>query len=361
VTHRREGVGARLAGGVDRAFHAVAIARSRRAIARSRAESLGPGEREEALLRLREIYDREDLIAEPSAFFQEVTRPVAQRRRVRRFGRRGEVVDVTWPSDYHPFLDAVADGYLREEANRTAGARLVLHRDGPRPAVILVHGYLAGPYVLEERAWPLRWLFEWGLDCALVVLPFHAFRSGGRRPRFPSSDPRLTIEGFRQAILDVGTLAGLLEARGAPAIGLMGMSLGGYTTALAATVDPRFRFAVPWLPLASIADFAREGGRFVGTEAEQARQHELLETVHRVVSPLARPPLVPAEGRLVVAARGDRITPVSHARRLAEHFDAPLELFEGGHLLQLGRGRGFRAVGRMLGRLGLFDDREHGL
>ena len=37
-----------------------------------------------------------------------------------------------------------------------------------------------------------------------------------------------------------------------------------------------------------------------------------------------------------VYVQADRITPVSHAERLAAHLGAPLELFPGGHLLQVG-------------------------
>lgn len=41
----------------------------------------------------------------------------------------------------------------------------------------------------------------------------------------------------------------------------MGMSLGGYSTSLLATVEPRLAFAVPIIPLASVADFALEQGQ----------------------------------------------------------------------------------------------------
>ena len=34
----------------------------------------------------------------------------------------------------------------------------------------------------------------------------------------------------------------------------------GYSVALLATVEPRLRFVTPFIPLASIADTAREGG-----------------------------------------------------------------------------------------------------
>ena len=135
----------------------------------------------------------------------------------------------------------------------------------------------------------------------------------------------------------------------------MGMSLGGYSTALLATVDRELAFAVPFIPLVSIADWARNEGRYVGTPEEQALQHELLERAHRVVSPLARPPLVPRDRLVVVAGEADRITTFAQAERLAAHFQVPVVAFPGGHLLQLGRAEAFRTVARMLGAAGLLD------
>jgi len=173
-------------------------------------------------------------------------------------------------------------------------------------------------------------------------------------PFFPGSDPRITNEGFRQAILDLRALVHHLHARGAPAVGVMGMSLGGYTASLAATIEERLGFAVPIIPLASLATMAHGMGRMIGTEEEQLAQRDALELAHRVVSPFARPARIARDRILVLAAEGDRITPVAHARRLAEHFDAPLEVHHGGHLLHFWRGDAFRSVGRLMGRLGLF-------
>jgi hypothetical protein len=119
-------------------------------------------------------------------------------------------------------------------------------------------------------------------------------------------------------------------------------------------VEDRLSFAVPIIPLASISDVAEKLGRLVGTEEEQTLQRMALERAHRAVSPLARPARLPPERILVAGAEGDRITPPDHARRLADHFGSPLEMFTGGHLLQLGRAQAFRAVGRLLGRLGYF-------
>ena len=109
------------------------------------------------------------------------------------------------------------------------------------------------------------------------------------------------------------------------------------------------------IPLASIADFARDGGRLRGSPEQQRLQHAALEQALQVVSPLARPPRIASDRVLVIAASGDGITPIRHAKQLAASLGAPLEEFHGGHLLQFGRADAFRAVGRLLARCGSFE------
>jgi pimeloyl-ACP methyl ester carboxylesterase len=225
--------------------------------------------------------------------------------------------------------------------------------------VIALHGYMGGHWMLSETEWPIAWLAKRGLDVALPMLPFHALRAGPRRgaPPFPSADPRLTNEGFRQAVADLTSLARWLRERGAPHVGVMGMSLGGYTASLLATVSRDLDFVMPMIPLASIADFAREQGRL--GEGEQAdAQHAALERANWVVSPLARPLLLPASRALVVAAEHDRITPRAHAARIAAHFGCALLTIPGGHLVQLGRSEAFRGLAAMLEREGILAPRR---
>lgn len=336
----------------DEAVTSAILYRRPRAPSDARAEALGHRERVEALAHIASIYDRPEHYDEARAFFPRARPITPELRRVRRISR-GSVIDATWSSGFAPFAAEVADRYLSHGPNRLAAARLFLHDGPPRPAVILVHGYRAGQYALEQRVWPIEWLHKGGLDVALAVLPFHAVRALPGPALFPSSDPRVTIEGFRQAVRDVRALVHFLRDRGAPSVGVMGMSLGGYTTSLVATIEDQLSFAVPFIPLASIARAARQSGRFVGTAEEQHAQFEALERAHRVVSPLARPARIDRDRILVIGAAGDRITPIEHAELLARHFEAPLEVFSGGHLLQFGRAQGFRAAGRLLGKLGL--------
>lgn len=268
--------------------------------------------------------------------------------------RKCERADLAWPSQSGTFLPEMAETYERTLENRVAVARL-LSRGTPRPVAILVHGYLCGQLPLEERLWPLAALDEQGIDCAFIVLPFHGRRADPRRtgrPEFPGRDPRMANEGFRQAVTDLRELARHLRERGHPKVGVLGMSLGGYTAALAATVDADFDVVVPIVPLASLADFALEQGDLPEAPETRALEHRLVEEAHRLVSPVHRTPLVPAGRTLVLGARADRITPIAHARRLAAHFQAPLATLPGSHLVQLGRASGYERLFEMFRELG---------
>jgi len=333
-------------------FHRSALSRDD-----VQTEALGHEARLQKLAEITALYDRPEHYAASNELFP-APPAIEPRLSPVRHLPGGEVLDATWASGFMTHCDEIAPRYQGHIANRTAAARLFLH-DGPaRPAVLLIHGYRCGQWSIEERVWPIDWLFQRGLDVIIPVLPFHAVRAHRSGAAvFPSSDPRMTIEGFRQSVHDLRALMDFLRARGASSVGAMGMSLGGYTTSLLATIDARLDFAVPMIPLASIADLAREGGRLVGNMEEQRLQFAALEGALRVVSPLSRPSRIAGDRVLILAAAGDRITPLNHARWLAEHLRAPLTTFHGGHLLQFGRAQGFRAAGKMLGRLGLLSSR----
>jgi pimeloyl-ACP methyl ester carboxylesterase len=269
--------------------------------------------------------------------------------------RGTDCFDMSWPSR-HCVLDArVGDELGLYPVNSTCHVRLRARSSG-RPAVIFVHGYLAGDFEFNERVWPLARFDALGFDTALFTLPFHGRRSVPhlrRSPPFPGRDPAMTIEGFRQAVGDLRELIAWLKAQGSSAVGLVGMSLGGYTAALTATVEPELAFLVPVIPLACLADFAREQGNLPRGAALGLRYETALREAYRVVSPLARTPLIEPRRTLVIGAQADRITHVSHARRIAHHFSAPLHTWPGGHLVQWGRSEAFDRVEAFLRDLGL--------
>ena len=300
------------------------------------------GERVRVLERLDARFQDKSL----DGFFAEPRAIEPGERHVRDASRGRSVTDLSWQSAFTPLDPEISVRYASARENTVAVARR-FRRGHPRPAVILIHGYMAGPFAFEERIWPVSRLDRAGFDVVLFTLPFHGLRARvgyGAVPEFPGADPRVNVEGFRQSLFDLQNLLGWLLRRGHPRVGVIGMSLGGYTAALLATAEPRLDFVVPVIPVSSLADFAREQGSLSPDPEEAATQHALLEGIYRRVSPVARPSLVPPERCLVVAAKADRVTPAAHARRLSVHLRAPLQSFYGGHLLQLGRAEAFERV-----------------
>ena len=327
----------------------VAIVLLSQQIAR-RAAGNGPSH-DERLRRLEETANTYAAVP-PEIFFAEPPMPRMREARVRSLRRGGEVVDLTWDSGWVPHDSAGRDAYLRFEENRIACARLLRHAH-PAPAMICLHGYRAGVHLFEELAWNARSLYSrLGLDVALLTLPFHALRAprGRFAPVFPSMRAGRTVEGFGQAVWDARALMAWLRARGAPRLGVAGMSLGGYTAALLATIEASLDWVVLFIPLGDLTDVAVEHEALRGADIPPALREAGKKALH-LVRPLARIPLVSGDRMLVVAAAGDRITAKdTHAARLAEHFKAPLVEFPGGHLLQFGRRVGVEAMEALIRR-----------
>jgi hypothetical protein len=210
------------------------------------------------------------------------------------------------------------------------------------PTVICVHGYRGGAFLLEEQAFQVGALFAMGLDVALFTLPFHGRRApaGGwrsRAPIFPSQgNIGRTNEGFGQAVWDLRSLAYWLRSDGAPAVGVAGMSLGGYTISLLATVEPSLSFVIPCIPLADITTAVVAHDRMRGIEIDPYLQDVSRRTL-AIHSPLLRAPVVSGERVLVLAAEADRITGHAHAADLARHLRGSLRLVRGSHLFHVGR------------------------
>jgi len=321
----------------------------RRAVAKS-GPRRPPRRAAELLQRLAEVYGAPAHFEDPDRFFRPPLpiEPQAEPRDTLPDG--GAVLDLHYPSTYEPFLASYADDHRKLQDNLTAHARWY-RGPGERPVAICLHGLAGGPFFLEERVFVARYWYRLGLDVILFQLPFHGLRRPpGRYLTFPSPHVVRTNEAFGQAIHDLRALIAWLRRRDVRQIGLLGMSLGGYTTALLASVERELAFAVPMIPAVSMSELMWRHGA-ASPARKQAEEvgvtRELLDRVFRVHAPLERAPRVPHEGRFLVAGRGDRITPPDQAEALWEHWERPgIHWFPGGHLAQVGRGDALRALRR---------------
>ena len=117
--------------------------------------------------------------------------------------------------------------------------------------------------------------------------------------------------------------------------GAVGLSLGGYTAALLASLDEELACVIAGIPL---ADFTRalfrHGPMLHIAEATRSGVEEgPVRRLTSVVSPLDLTPLVPPERRYIFGATGDRLVPPDQVRDLYEHWDRPAMVwYAGGHL-----------------------------
>lgn len=233
--------------------------------------------------------------------------------------------------------------------------------DAARGTVVLLHGFAMGRPRFDAFALFASQWYRRGLDVALLTLPYHGVRTPGEArfsgEHFATPDVTRMSEAVREAIWEIRLLTRWLRQESGRPVGLLGLSLGGYLTALAAALQSDLDFAIPMVPPVCIGDLAwgffeqtrhaREGGA-------AALSRDELRRSFRVHSPLAHPLRTPRERVLIVAGRGDRIVPPSHPAALWTHWGEPaIHWFSGSHLAPFGRSRIVRAISRHLESLGV--------
>ncbi len=282
--------------------------------------------------------------------------------------REGRCVDLAWQVPFTPHTPRIRERYLAHKRNLIARARYWRHEGAARPTIVLVHGFAAESARFNERFFHVRWLYEkLGLDVVCFILPFH----GPRRAEngaytgqsFVSEGMCWTAEAFRQAVQDFRALLNYLEGqRGAPAVGVSGISLGGYTTALLASLEPRLAFAIPNVPIVSLPDAMLEWNPVSALlkAAMFSAGLSLHDLRHRMAahSPLSFQPLVPRDRLMIVGGVADRLAPPRHASVLWDHWQRPaIHWFPGNHLIHLKQGEYLRYMAKFLARIGFLPQR----
>lgn len=246
---------------------------------------------------------------------------------------------MSFESGYEPHPDEPGrDRWLGYDANRTAHVRILRHPGGPRPWLLCLHGFQMGDARVDLLAFDQqRYHRALGLNMAVPVLPLHGVRRVGRRSgdRFLAGDPLDSLHAEAQAMWDVRRLLGWIRAQGAPAVGVLGLSLGGYQTALLAGLEEELACVIAGIPLTDIARAVwRHGPSLHLLHAEHeglVRDH--VAEVLRPVSPLALDPLVPRERRYIFGGVADRLVPPDQVRDLWEHWERPrIAWYQGAHL-----------------------------
>ena len=317
------------------------------------------------LVRAREFYRNQRFLDDPSTFFVP-PEPLHPRLRRLRVAPDGDVFELTYTTGFTPVFPEARANPLGTAASQPGIARWWRHHEPGHPAMLCIHGYAGGHLWLERLAFDARRFYRAGVDVVIYVLPYH----GPRAPRGPrhSGEPFFDVdlvrtnEAFAQAVYELRALLYYLRSAGTGPVGAFGMSLGGYTTALLASVEPELAFAVPMIPLTSLPDMMWSQGAGdprLSRAVEHGWSLAALREFFAVHSPLLRMPIVPPERRLIIAALGDRICPPAHADALWRHWGQPrIHWYPGGHLAQFRRRVALREVRTLLRDVGMLPPRR---
>jgi dienelactone hydrolase len=150
---------------------------------------------------------------------------------------------------------------------------------------------------------------------------------------FPGENMMDDFHGTAQAVWDIRrTIAWIRAQQPGARIGLNGISLGGYISALVASLDNDLTCAILGVPPADLIELL---GRHSGLSATDPRREtlELARPIGQMVSPLSMQPKVPARGRFIYAGVADRIVhPRKQVLTLWEHWGKPdIGWYHGGH------------------------------
>lgn len=299
-----------------------------------------------------ELFARRGWLAEPRGYHRAPPTLHSVEEEPRRLGRLG-YRHARFESGYAPHPDEPgSERWSQYHANRSAHVWLLRHDEeapapgapGPgrngkgRPWVVCVPGFRMGHPLVDLTAFHARWLHEvLGLDVAIYVMPFHGPRRCGRRSGdgYLSGDFVDTLHAQAQAVWDLRRLIGWLRHAGAGRVAVHGISLGAYTAALLAALEPRLDAIVAGVPASCFVGLARSHvpPGIAGLLARTGFPLERIEEVLRVVSPLAMPVQVPRERRFLYAGTADRLAPPEQAWNLWRHWERPhVTWYQGSHI-----------------------------
>jgi hypothetical protein len=218
-----------------------------------------------------------------------------------------------------------------------------------------------GSPLMDLRAFRARRLSrELGVNVVVPVLPLHGPRqrrgaNGGEG--FMTIDLIDAAHGLAQAAWDIRSAIRWIRFHDPNAkVGLYGLSLGGYTAALTASLEDDLACVIAGIPATDIVDLYRRHSPL--KVRRLALEHGALgpkaTAVHRVVSPLVLEPKPERDRRFLFAGIGDRMSTSRQARRLWEHWDRPeMAWYAGGHVGFFWAGQVSRFVEEALASSGL--------
>jgi dienelactone hydrolase len=208
--------------------------------------------------------------------------------------------------------------------------------EGKHPGVIVLH-ILGGDFDLARLF--CRSLAAEGTAALFLKMPYYGPRRDANSPvRMVSLDPDETVRGMTQAILDIRRGTAWLASQeevDAEQLGIMGISLGGITSALAVSVEPRLHKACLLLAggdIGKVAWESRELAKLREKWIAGGGTQESLRDVIQVIDPVTYAPQARGKKILMLNARNDEVIPPSCTESLWHALGEPeIVWWDAGH------------------------------
>ena len=205
-----------------------------------------------------------------------------------------------------------------------------------KPGVIVLH-ILGGDFDLARLF--ARSLANKGVAALFLKMPYYGERKQDDVDvQMISMDPHQTVRGMRQAVLDIRQAASWLAAQDEvdpDQLGIMGVSLGGITAALTASVEPRFHRVCLLLAGGSMGEVA-----WTSTEMAELRDKwtagggtkESLFEIIKPVDPVTYAKPLASRKILMLNASHDEVVPPACTESLWHAFGEPeIVWWDAGH------------------------------
>lgn len=204
------------------------------------------------------------------------------------------------------------------------------------PGVIVLH-ILGGDFPLSRLVCTA--LARRGVAALFVKMPYYGPRRDPDSPRrMISPDPQETVEGMTQAVLDIRLASAWLASRDevdADKLGICGISLGGITGALAASVEPRLKNVCLLLAGGDVGSLAWDTPQLRnvrrGWESRGGTKDEFIELL-KSVDPVTYATKIEGRRVLMINAIDDEVIPRTCTESLWNSLGKPdIVWYTGGH------------------------------